>query len=262
MIAIKNIVILLFIVYAILLITLYFFQRSLIYFPTQPAPINSLIDTSVIHNGIRLQGYMANEKRPSLILYFGGNAEQIEYGLQELALAFPASTIAGFHYRGYSGSEGKPSEAALFTDALYIHDLLSVDYPSISVIGRSLGSGVATYLASQRPVKKLVLVTPFDSIQSLAASRFPFMPVKWLLIDKFMSASYAKNIKTPTLLLTAEKDTIVPQHHSIRLHQAFPQTAIYKTLSQVDHNTISLHPEYILTIKAFIGEDREAAISE
>ena len=72
--------------------------------------------------------------------------------------------------------------------------------------GRSLGSGVAVRLASQRPASRLILITPYDSLQDLATAQFPFVPVKWLLRDKFESWRYAARITVPTLIVAAEHD--------------------------------------------------------
>lgn len=78
------------------------------------------------------------------------------------------------------------------------------------MVGRSLGSGIAVQLANERPVARLILVTPYHSIQELAAQQFPYFPVRWLLRDKFESWKYAEKISTPTLLVMAERDEVIP----------------------------------------------------
>ena len=87
-------------------------------------------------------------------------------------------------------------------------------HSQITVIGRSLGSGIATYLASQRPVSRLLLITPYDSIANVAAGRLPMFPVHWLLLDKYESWRYAPQITAPTRILAAEHDDVIPRLHT------------------------------------------------
>ena len=89
---------------------------------------------------------------PNGLLYFGGNAEDVSYNLPSLSTAFSDYAIYLMHYRGYGGSSGKPSEAALVADALALFDKVNTEHQNITVVGRSLGSGVAVHLASLRPV--------------------------------------------------------------------------------------------------------------
>jgi pimeloyl-ACP methyl ester carboxylesterase len=149
------------------------------------------------------------------------------------------------HYRGYGGSTGRPTEAALFADSLALFDHVSADHPRITVVGRSLGSGVAAYLASRRPVSRLVLVTPFDSVLEIAARSFWFVPVRWLLRDRFESTNYAPAITAPTTIIVAEHDVEVPRRHAEALFRLFrPGVATLHVIAGTGHNTISSSPDY------------------
>lgn len=206
--------------YCLLCLLLYLLQRQLIYFPVAaqlPATDPLLLqqaDTTVL---------VSREARDSAqaLLYFGGNAEDVSVSLPEFAAAFPEHAIYLMHYRGYGGSSGKPSEQALVADALALYDQLQSNHSNITVIGRSLGSGIAVQLAAQRKVAQLVLITPFDSLSALASRQFPFITVQWLLQDSYKSVEYAPAINSPTLLLVAEQDEIIGRAHSETLHQAF-----------------------------------------
>lgn len=206
--------------YCLLCILLYLLQRHLIYFPVaaQLPPTDPLLlqqaNASVL---------VSRQKRDSqqALLYFGGNAEDVSVSLPEFAAAFPEHAIYLMHYRGYGGSTGRPSEQALVNDALALYDQLHSKHNNITVVGRSLGSGVAMQLAAQRNVSQLVLITPFDSLSALAAKQFPFFPVQWLLKDTFNSIDYAPAVNSPTLLLVAEQDEIIGRAHSEALYQAF-----------------------------------------
>jgi hypothetical protein len=154
------------------------------------------------------------------------------------------------NYRGYGGSTGKPSETAIIADALALFDRVHLDHPRIIVIGRSLGSGVAIQIASERPVERLVLVTPYDSLLTIAAGQFGFFPLRWLMLDKFESWRYAPKIKIPTLLIAAQNDEVIPYASTKSLYDRFlPSVASMKQLPGVGHNSISESPEYVPAIR-------------
>ena len=149
------------------------------------------------------------------------------------------------HYRGYGGSSGTPSEAVLHDDALALFDKVRAAHADVMVMGRSLGSGVAVRLASQRPVNRLVLVTPYDSIEDIAASQFPFFPIRWLLRDKFDSGRHAPRLAIPVFILVAEHDEVIPRSSSEQLHARFAKgMAQLKVIPRTGHNTISESPVY------------------
>lgn len=114
---------------------------------------------------------------PKALIYFGGNAEDVSLSLPLFSKAFPEYAIYLLHYRGYGGSSGTPSETALRDDAHALFDKVYTEHPSTVVIGSSLGTGVAVHLASQRPASRLILIMSYDSIQDIAAFRFPYIPV-------------------------------------------------------------------------------------
>jgi len=129
---------------------------------------------------------------------------------------------------------------------------LRLPTPQVAVMGRSLGSGVAVWLASQRPVSQLILVTPFNSLQEIAAAQFPYFPVRWLLLDRYESWRFAPAVKVPTLTLEAEKDEVIPAASTQALAGHFrPGLVTLKILSDARHNTISDHPEYVELLREF-----------
>ena len=237
-------------VYVGLCTALFFFQRSLIYFP-QPRSAGTSASTISIRAGdhdviVSTRAHAG----PKALLYFGGNAEDVSANLPELSRAFPEHALYLLHYRGYGGSGGTPSEAALFADALALFDRIHAEHPDVVVIGRSLGSGVAVHLASTRPVGRLVLVTPYDSLAEIAAGRFPVFPVRWLLRDRFDSGTYAPKVSAPTLLIGAEHDEVVPVRSAELLATRFrPGVARLVVLPGTGHNTVSDHPRYLSLLK-------------
>ncbi|HEY0065238.1 MAG TPA: alpha/beta fold hydrolase [Telluria sp.] len=231
--------------YALACLGLYLAQRSLIFYP-QPRRYGS--DSSVLKvqvNGTQLVVSSRQQAGPDAVLYFGGNAEDVSGSLPGVAAAFPDRAVYLLHYRGYGGSAGKPTQEAVFADALTLFDKLHAEHPHITVIGRSLGSGVAVHLASLRPVARLVLVTPYDSIAGLAAQQFPIFPVSYLLTDKFESWRDAPQITAPTTIVAAENDELIPRASSELLFSRFkPGVARYVQIPATGHNTISDSPDY------------------
>lgn len=232
--------------YLALCTALFAWQRSLIYFPqprswggpatTMQLPVK---DAELVLTARQATG-------PKALIYFGGNAEDVSANLPSFAQAFPGHAIYLLHYRGYGGSSGSPSEAALQNDALALFDHAGKTHAEVTVVGRSLGSGLAVWVASQRPVSRLVLVTPYNSIQELAAQRFPWFPISWLLLDKFESWKYAPQVTAPTLLMAAEHDEVIPAASTEKLYARFQSgRAALKVLPGTSHNTISQHPQYL-----------------
>ena len=140
-------------VYLVLCAALFVFQRSLIYFP-QPGAVDSL-DSRLKLSMPDADIWVTTRERvgPRALIYFGGNAEDVSRNLPEFAQAFPEYALYLLNYRGFAGSGGSPSEEAIAEDALALFDQVYASHAQIAVVGRSLGSGVAVRLASQRPVK-------------------------------------------------------------------------------------------------------------
>lgn len=196
-------------------------------------------------DGATLQVSVVERADAPAILYFGGNAEDVSAVLPQLARLFPEHALYLMHYRGYGQSTGEPSEEALHADANRLFAHVRRGHTVVKVVGRSLGSGVAVRLASEQPVERLVLVTPYDSIENVAADEFPLLPVRWLMTDRFDSAAVAASIKTPTTLIGAEQDTLIRPERTRRLAAAFsPGVARDVWIAGANHNNISGKSEY------------------
>lgn len=236
---------------------LYINQRSMIYFPHK-GPSDSHDSTFEIESsGHALKGWVVNPGWQMAIIYFGGNSERIEGNIEAFHSSFPHYTLYLLNYRGFGESDGKPTEAGLYQDALAIYDHLIAEHAHISVIGRSLGSGVATWLAASRKVEKLILVTPFDSAQEVAQKAYPFFPMSLLLKDKHDSWSRAKQIDSSVLMMIANDDAIISREHSDRLADQFkPEQIEVVVIDDATHNTISTHAEYFDAMKVFMQQPR------
>ncbi len=239
------------IVYICICAYVYALQDSLIYYPrsksfASPELVLPVEDAKIIVSTRHYSGTKA-------IIYFGGNGEDVSLNLPSFDSAFPDHALYLMHYRGYGGSSGSPSEEAIYNDAVALYESVISTHQEITIIGRSLGTGIATRLASNFPVSRLVLVTPYDSIVGLASDIFPYLPVNILLRDRYESGLYAEQISIPTIILMAEFDQIIPRESTEMLYSRFPETvANLVTIKGAGHNSISNSPQYLQFIKNFL----------
>ncbi|MEP6897280.1 MAG: alpha/beta hydrolase [Rhodanobacter sp.] len=125
-------------------------------------------------------------------------------------------------------------------------------HAQVAVIGRSLGSGVAMQLAARRPVERLVLVTPFDSMLRMAQAQYPWVPVRWLLKDRYESWRYATQIHCPVLVLRSGNDLLVTADRTAALIASFRVSPQEIVIEGEGHNTIQDDPEYSRALGAFL----------
>ncbi|MBI4292442.1 MAG: alpha/beta hydrolase [Betaproteobacteria bacterium] len=258
---------------------LYFYQDRMLFYPpgapaNLPRPARGAVEelSLVTAEGTRVVSWLVRGRaRAPLVIYFGGNAEDVSW-LIGMDRHFAGYSVLLVNYRGYGPSEGSPGESALFADALAWYDLAAgrpdIDARSIVAMGRSLGSGVAVHLAASREVAGVILVSPYDSVRSLAKSIYPFLPVGLLLKHPFDSMSRAGAIGAPLLCLAADNDRVVPPTHSRRLFDVWAGTNKVWRVLRSDHDGISSEPEYWRAIAEFLtglqsgrsgpGEDRVA----
>ena len=227
-------------------------QRSFLYFPqgthVDPAQTNYALK----RGAVTLRGWVVNPGQGRALIYFGGNGDAVQNMREDYARWAAGRTVYLVAYRGYGASDGTPTEAALFSDALAIYDDVRTRQQDIAVVGRSLGSGVATWLAAQRPVQKLVLVTPFDSIARVAQGRFPIFPAGLMLKDKYESWRYAPQVRCPVLVLEAQNDGIVPADSTAHLLEKFSPAPKFIEIDHVGHNNIIRDPVYAAAITDFL----------
>lgn len=251
----KILLLVIFLVYSSMCAALFFLQRKILYYP-QPA-MDLPADISRVEfagNGVVLRGWVLNEKQAKAVLYYGGNAEQIEQHVEFFRTALPDYTVYLVPYRGYGNSTGSPAEQDLYRDAQLVYDSVSKNHTAVAVIGRSLGSGVATYLATTRPIEKLVLITPYDSIENVAKEKYWMFPMGLIVRDKYLSWRRAGDIKVDTLVLLAGNDTIIPRQRSENLIEHLPsQRVSVVDIPEAMHNDISTFPKYREAIRAHLN---------
>ena len=191
---------------------------------------------------------------PAVVLYFGGNAEDVLYTASD-ASKIDARALVVVNYRGYGGTPGKPGQKALYDDGLAIYDYVikrGVPAEHIVVMGRSLGSGVASMLAGTRPVAAAILITPYDTLAAVAAGHYPFLPVRLLLRHPFPSTDWAQRTRAPALILAAAEDDVVPATHAQKLFEVWAGPKQMHVLARTGHNDIETHPDYYRLINEFL----------
>ncbi len=215
----------------------------------------------VATDGTRLHGLLkrapaarAGERYP-LVIVFGGVAREtswmVDWGEKPAAWGWLM-----VNYRGYGLSEGTPSEHVLVEDAKLIYDWAAarpdIDAHNIVVLGRSLGSYIATSLVAQRPARAIILATPFDSMSALAERRYPLLPVGLIANGRYDSAALAPGIKVPALFVIAESDEVTPPERGEALARAWggPTETLMLTGG---HRRVEWHQEYWRAVGSFLG---------
>jgi pimeloyl-ACP methyl ester carboxylesterase len=252
-----------------LLLAAYLFQEKLIFYPQKGITAAALdggryanryqgAEIRLARQDLTLHGWLVEKTAApkNLLIYYGGNAEEVSLNLGELD-RLPVDALFLMNYRGYGLSEGRPSEADLVADAVWLVDTiverLRLAPNQVLLMGRSLGTGVAVQVAARRPVAGLILVTPFDSLVSVARRHYPFLPARWLLKHRFDSLDLAPARTQPALMLVADSDEVIPNASSRRLAGAWGGELTEETISGAGHNDIHLKARYWEAIGAFVN---------
>jgi len=250
----KPIIITILSLYFIFGILLYINQNKFLYHPKTNIK-HKYKNIFIKNNKEKIQIIGINTDKNKAILYFGGNAENVSKSTDYIKKQFPNYAIYLMVYRGFGLSSGKPSEKGIFSDALALYDYVHKQHKNISIGGRSLGSGIAAYVASKRDVKKLALITPFNSIENIAQDKYPIYPISILLNDKYNTEDKVKDINAKTLIITAEKDKLVLKKYSDKLIKKFKE--LKKDLKIIEikgrgHGDISSDKKYFKDMQEFI----------
>jgi fermentation-respiration switch protein FrsA (DUF1100 family) len=192
-------------------------------------------------DGVQLYAWhrSAGERPPGVVLFFHGNAEAVmdRQDLHQLVLHHGWDVVVPA-YRGYPGSEGRPSEAGLRLDALaawdWVTGTLGVPPERVVVHGKSLGGGVAAMLVEEVTPAALVLESTFTSVADVAARQFPIYPVRLLVRHPFDTRARASRIEVPVLVLHGDADDVIAVRHGRALSKLFPDVR-YVEVAGVGH---------------------------
>jgi uncharacterized protein len=177
-----------------------------------------------------------------VVLYFHGNRENITH----YAKFVPSFTKHGYEvwmmdYPGFGKSTGEPTEQRFYSDALLLYKMayqkFSVD--SIIFYGKSLGTGVATELASHAGGKRLILETPYYSLPSLASAHVPMYPASTMVNYKFPVHEYLPYVQIPVSIFHGTDDDVIPYSNSAQLKTLLKPADEFITIQNGNHNDLS-----------------------
>jgi fermentation-respiration switch protein FrsA (DUF1100 family) len=253
------------ITYLIILTYIYLFQRNLLYHPLdndyQGDAINFDYNEIFIQNneGIKLKAWLHEKDliNKKTIIFFHGNAGNLKnrnYKLNELS-KFDINFLI-IAYRGFSGNQGKPSEQGLYEDARSALDWLKikgVKEKNFILYGESLGTAVAIETAQGKDLAGIILESPFTSMVELAQKYYPFLPVKFLLKDRYETIKKLPNINSPLLVLHGKLDDIVPFSMGKKLFETANEPKFKYFIDNDDH-MVRYDQKLLNEIKKFISD--------
>jgi pimeloyl-ACP methyl ester carboxylesterase len=209
-------------------------QRDLLYFPdtalADPVDVglpNAMLEHLKTSDGEDIVVWWISPRvsgKP-VFIYFHGNGGNLSYRSQRFSLlSADGAGVMAVSWRGYGGSTGSPTEDGLMADAraAYASVRQRVDPRQIVLVGESLGAGVAVKLAAEVPVAALILDSAYSSISDVAADKFPWLPVRWLIQDEFRADLAARTVHVPVFQVHCTDDPVIPLVFGRRLHQLFP----------------------------------------
>jgi uncharacterized protein len=253
------------IAYGLALVALMFAEESLVFFPLRYpagpwdaptlAPEDAWFQAA---DGTRLHGwYVAHEHPLAVLLFCHGNAGNIAVRAEILQILRDqvGASVLIFDYRGYGRSEGSPNERGVLQDAraarAWLAQRAAIPEAQIVVMGESLGGAVAVDLAAKDGAKALVLQSTFTSAPDVAAHHFPWLPVRWLMRNRFDSLQKIAAYHGPLLQSHGNADTIVPYALGQRLFATANEPKQFLTLPGMDHNDLP-PPDYFAALRQFL----------
>lgn len=245
-----------FFIYLLFCVFIYLIQIDLIYHPKKLTLEEQLSLASQYNaqewkdSSGEFAGWMVgSEKAPKTVVVFHGNMDVavVRKYLADPFLENPLSKswrILLFEYPGFGHRPGSPNEKLIVEQALRAVDSLS---GPLILVGESLGSGVASHVASQRPhrVEGVLLITPYNNMKTAASFHYPLLPIGMILKEQFPSDSLLRNYPGKVALMIAEKDEIIPAWIGNRLYDSIQSPKKKWIIPNALHNGISHKPEMV-----------------
>jgi pimeloyl-ACP methyl ester carboxylesterase len=253
------------VLYLVALIAVWYFQEKFIFLPEKLSrnfefsfkhPYKELFITTkdAILNAL----YFPHPSSKGVIFYLHGNAGSMRTWAEvsDIFLSRGYSFFI-FDYRGYGKSTGKLSKKNLYRDASLMYEYASRLEPGNKMIiyGRSLGSGFAAKLAIQKKPEKLILETPYYSMEEMARLQMPFFPVKLILKYKLPSYKWIPKIQCPILAIHGTEDELIPYNQAVRLKQYLKASDRFVTIEKGMHGNISTFRLYHTSLDAFLNNE-------
>jgi alpha-beta hydrolase superfamily lysophospholipase len=242
---------------------LFFLQERLLFFPTKLEQ-NYKFEFLEPHDelflkakdGAQLNAIHFKAKNPKgIILYFHGNAGDLQrWGDITKHFTQYNYDVLVMDYRTFGKSMGRLSETALYEDAQLFYEYVSKLYSEDEIIlyGRSLGTGIATKIASENNVEQLILETPYNSIGDVAKHRFPVFPVNLLLNYQIPTFKFIQKVDCPVTIIHGTEDRVVPYKFGKKLDELNLKNVKFITIEGGAHNNLNDYAIYHSTISELL----------
>ena len=250
-------------VYLLVTLGLYVFQRNLLYHPTENNYSGDKLTVNIekvkitTEDDIELLAWYHKKdiNKYKTILYLHGNAGSLENRIHKVNHFNDMNiNFLLLAWRGFNGNAGKPTEQGLYQDAKSAVRWLmnqGISEENIIIYGESLGTGVATEIAQKKNFAGVILESPFTSMVAAGKSKYPIFPIKLLLKDKYESDKKIKNIMSPILVMHGEADQIVPFWMGEKIYEIANQPK-YSYFTKYDDHMMEFDENLVLALKAFI----------
>lgn len=233
--------------YVALTALVFFVQRWLLYLPSSNLPSESDLQVLGLQywpaSGPDYRGLVNTRIQAPVkgtVMVFHGNggvaSDRLYY---TRALAPLGYRVLLMEYPGYGGRAGTLSETAFVADAKHSIALAHQSFGGpLFLWGESLGAGVVAALAADAtlPVDGVALITPWDSLPSLAQRIYWFLPARWLVRDRYDNIRNLQASDKPVAVLVAERDDIIPKDHGLRLYESIKSPKKLWVFEQGGHN--------------------------
>ena len=252
-----------------IILIFYFNQEKILFYPQKLTTdhtfnYNEIFDEIFIttKDKIKLHGllFKADSSR-GLVFYLHGNAGSLNtWG--RVAKPFLVNNYDCFvlDYRGYGKSEGEiTSESQLLEDVSLVYQELIKNYKEdeVIIVGYSIGTALAAYLASINKPAKLILKAPYNNMTYMLELYYGWLPTSWLRY-KLTTDEYLLAADLPVIIFHGDEDRLIPYECSLRLQETFDDDDILITLHRQDHNGISSNTDYIKSINKLLGDEKRS----
>jgi hypothetical protein len=233
-------------IYCVFLIVLFIFQRNFFYFPTKTESYNienlKGPDAKIMSaQNIRWILLKPENDRGKILVYFHGNAGMALHRLWKAS----AWVDFGYHvvlveYPGYGMNKGSPSEQAFYISGRVVIDKTISDFPDsdLYIYGESIGSGTAVQMATEYDEKALIIESGFSSLTDVAFSKMPFVPVPFLIRDRFENDRKINDINSKLVMIHGDQDSIIPIHFGEKLYNTYKGQKVFYKIDGAGHNNI------------------------
>lgn len=227
-----------------------FFRQERLLFPAHlaPASVDQNYTTFKTEDSVLLETKVfpsETENNKSMVILFSGNAQNAILAGDGIWKGFEKNiNLATMNFRNYGYSQGMPTEKNIFKDAVAFTKFIKSEYPAekIYLMGISLGTGVASYVASQIDVDGVILMTPYDSIKNVAKAQYPFLPIEWLIKHPFDTTIHIQSVKAPVAIIRAGDDRVILSERTDNLVKYIPNLVYDYSVPNMEHTEI-LEPQ-------------------